>query len=110
MIRSGDLQEHHREVILHQFEQEVLHNFRDMDPPNKPMKVTAKKIAYNCVYECYKFRAVDFKLIGGDDSSFVEHADNCTIVSVDAKNNQIEKTKEDRTRVTGKKKKKGGKW
>ena len=88
MMRSSDLQESHRDLIMAQFDNKVLENFKDMERPNKPIKVSGKDTIYNFVEECHKFKTKQFELKGED--GFHERTDNCHIISINAKNNPIE--------------------
>ena len=88
MIHHGELQEHHKELIMQQFDQSVLHNFKDMDRPQKPIKVSGEQTIYNFVEECHKFKAKQFELKGED--GLHERVDFCQIISVNARGNPVE--------------------
>ena len=88
MIHSGDLQEHHKEIIMNQFDTNVLENFKEMEKPHKPIKVSGSDTIYNFVEECHKFKAKNFELKGED--GLHERVDVCHIVSVNARGNPIE--------------------
>ena len=105
MIRSNDLQEHHKEIILAQFDRTVLENFRDMDRPLKPIKISGNNTIYNFVEECHKFKTREFELKGED--GFVERSEICHIISINARGNPIEAPPVETPRG-GQKKKKGG--
>ena len=96
MMRSSDLQESHRDLIMAQFDSKVLENFKDMERPHKPIKVSGKYTIYNFVEECHKFKTKKFELKGED--GFHVCTDNCHIISINAKNNPIEKAPTETTR------------
>ena len=74
---------------MEMFDREVLENFRDMDAPLKPVKITGVDTNYNFVEDCHKFRARKFEIKGED--GFHESAEMCHIISINARGNHIEK-------------------
>ena len=88
MIKSTDLQEQHRELIMEQFDREVLESFRDMDRPSRPLKVSGVNTVYNFVEECHRFKTKKFELKGED--GFQESAETCRIISINARGNPVE--------------------
>ena len=78
------------------FDQNVLENFRDMEKPHKPIKVTGDSTIYNFVEECHKFKAKKFELKGED--GLHERVDVCHIVSVNARGNPVEAPPQEPTR------------
>ena len=105
MIHHGELQEHHKELIMSQFDTNVLENFRDMERPHKAIKVSGESTIYNFVEECHKFKAKNFELKGED--GLHERVDICNIVSVNARGNPVEPPPIEPQRG-GKNKKRGG--
>ena len=89
---------------MEQFDREVLENFRDMERPAKPAKITGVDANYNFVEDCHKFRARQFEIKG--EEGFHEQADICHIISINARGNPIERVPDEVPR--GGKKKKGG--
>mmetsp|Transcript_16991 Transcript_16991/g.22880 ORF Transcript_16991/g.22880 Transcript_16991/m.22880 type:complete len:94 (-) Transcript_16991:82-363(-) len=73
-----------------QFDREILECFRDMEKPPKPIKITGSSTVYNFVEECHKFKARKFELKG--EEGFQEGSEMCEIISVNARNNPVEKT------------------
>ena len=104
MIRNGDLQEEHMELIMLQFDRQILESFRDM-APHRPIKVYGQQTLYNFVEECHKFKTKQFELKGED--GLQDRADVCKIFSVNARSNTVEPPPMDAPK-RGTQKKKGG--
>ena len=90
---------------MSQFDRHVQENFRDMDKPLKPIKITGEQTTYNFVEECYRFKPKSFELKG--EEGLLERADICNIISTNARCNRVEPPPADTPRG-GRSKKKGG--
>ena len=75
------------------FDREVLENFKDMEAPNKPIKISGIDTNYNFVEDCHKYLVRKFEIKG--DDGFHESANTCHIISINARGNPIEKVKDE---------------
>ena len=73
---------------MEQFDREVLESFKDMDRPQRPLKVSGVETVYNFVEECHRFKTKKFELKG--DDGFQESAETCRIISINARGNPVE--------------------
>ena len=103
MIRSNDLQDHQKDIIMQTYDREILESFHRMPKPQKPIKVSGSGSIYNEVEEFFRLNTKDFELKGED--GLHERVDNCIINSINAQTNPIEPCP--LTPKSGKKKKGG---
>ena len=66
MVSQGELQEHHKDLILSKFDRAVLEQFCVLEKPMKAIKVTGQDTIYNFVEECHKFKTKQFEMKGDD--------------------------------------------
>ena len=88
MVRSNDLQEHHKDIIMSSFDQQVLESFKDMAKPSKPLKLTGVKTNYNFVDDCQVFKPKNCELKGED--GFQAKCEALELISINARNNRID--------------------
>ena len=93
LIRAGDLTELNKDMIMETFDAQVYESFLRM-PRTKPTKLSGHSTGYNHLEEFWKFQVKNLEIKGEDN--FHDSSENCTIFTMNAKNNPIENVPEER--------------